>query len=142
MSQNQAERPGDGIEVMRRFYELMDTHQFDDLESVLAEDLVFRMGPNTLDRPALIEMIRDAYQAFPDFTHQIEEAFSQGDRVVVRGTNTATHLGDFNGMEGTGRRIEFGQIAIVRVADGKIRDAWEYGDVLTFQAQLNGEAEP
>lgn len=89
----------------------------------------------------MIAMIRSAYQSFPDFTHRIDESFATGDRVAVRGTNTATHLGEFNGMAGTGRRIEFGQIAIVRVADGKIHEAWEYGDVLTLQAQLNGEAE-
>lgn len=39
-------------------------------------------------------------------------------------------------MAPTGRTIEFDQITIYRVADGRIREAWEQSDVTTFNAQL------
>lgn len=130
---------GDGVEVVQRFFDLMDSHEFDELASVLAEELVFRMGPNTLDRGSLVEMIGMAYNAFPDFTHHVHEIFAKGDRVVARGTNTGAHLGDLNGMAPTGRTIEFEQIASYRVADGQIHEAWEQSDVTTFNAQLTDE---
>jgi steroid delta-isomerase-like uncharacterized protein len=132
---------GHGVEVVQRFFDLMDSHQFDELDSVLAEELVFRMGPNTLDRSSLVEMIKVAYKAFPDFTHHVHEIFAKGDRVVARGTNTGTHLGDLNGMAPTGRTIQFDQIAIYRVTDGRLLEAWEQSDVATFNAQLTGERE-
>ena len=115
----------DGVQVVQRFVELMDAHRFDELESLLAEDLVFNMGPMTFERGPLVDYIREAYQAFPDFKHEIQDIFGAGDRVVARFINSGTHLGDLNGLAATGREVSFGVIAIYRVADGRIQEAWE-----------------
>ncbi len=126
-----------GEEVVKRFFHLMDTHQFDDIDSVLATDLRFHMGAATLNRDEMKEMIRGFYAGFPDFTHNIDEIFTGGGRVVARATDTATHLGEFNGMPATGRSITVGQIAIYQIEAGRITEAWEQADVAGLLAQIS-----
>ena len=59
--------------------------------------------------------------AFPDFTETIEDVVDEADRVVTRFTSTGTHLGALRGLAPTGRRIWMAEMAIFRVARGRIR---------------------
>lgn len=131
-------------EIVLRFMSLMDRTpcDFDALDEVLATDLRLRLGAAHLDRNQTKDLIRTFYAAFPDYTHTPEEVLSVGDRVVLRTTNRATHSGDFQGIAPTGRRISFGQIAIYRMADGKISEIWEEADLLGLMQQLGGTVTP
>jgi steroid delta-isomerase-like uncharacterized protein len=123
--------------VVRRFFKLMDEHRFDDLEMILAPNLRFHFGEATMSRRDLVSMIRGFYDAFPDWQHRVEDVFSSGSRVVARAANRATHRGNFQGIRATGRTISIGQIAIYEVADGRIVEAWEQGDVAGLMAQIS-----
>jgi len=124
-------------EVVLRFMRLMDGHDFDALDEVLAPDLDFQLGAAHFDRGQIKDLIRVFYTAFPDLTHTPEEVLSVGDRIVLRTTNRATHSGgDFQGIVPTGARISFGQIAIYRMVDGKISNIWEEADLLALMQQL------
>ncbi len=123
-------------EVVLRFMRLMDGHDFDALDEVLAPDLQFQIGAARLDRQQTQDLIRVFYAAFPDLTHTPEEVLSVGDRVVLRTTNRATHSGGaFQGIAPTGRRISFSQIAIYRMVDGRISNIWEEADLLGLMQQ-------
>jgi ketosteroid isomerase-like protein len=124
-------------EVVLRFMRLMDDHDFDALDEVLAPDLKFQIGAAVLDRQQLQDLIRVFYAAFPDLTHTPEEILSVGDRVVLRATDRATHNGgDFQGIAPTGRRVTFSQIAIYRIVAGRIANIWEEADLLGLMQQL------
>jgi predicted ester cyclase len=58
--------------------------------------------------------------AFPDFTETIEDVVAEADRVVTRFTSTGTHLGALRGLAPTGRRLWMAEVAIFRVARGRI----------------------
>jgi steroid delta-isomerase-like uncharacterized protein len=131
-----ATEPGTNEVVVRRFFELMDAHRFDELESVFAPDLRFQLGSATMTREGLISFIRGFYDAFPDWRHHVEDLFSSGTRVVARAADHGTHRGDFQGIPATGRTITLGQIAIYEIADGRIVEAWEQADVAGLMAQL------
>jgi predicted ester cyclase len=116
---------------------LMDDHDFDALEEVLAPELRIQIGATHFDREQTEVLIRTFYASFPDLTHTPEEVLSVGDKVVLRTTNRATHVGvDFQGIAPTGRRIAFSQIAIYRIVDGKISNIWEEADLLGLMQQL------
>jgi len=108
----------------------------DVLDEVLAPNLQLQIGAVHLDRTETKGLIRTFYAAFPDYTHTPDEILAVGDRVVLRTTNRATHTGDFQGIPPTGRRISFGQVAIYRMADGKISEVWEEADLLGLMQQL------
>ena len=61
-------------------------------------------------------------KAFPDYHTEIEDEFTDGDRVVIRWRSRGTHQGEFQGIAPTGRQITVTGITISRIAEGKIAD--------------------
>jgi len=74
--------------------------------------------------------------AFSEGQHIFDEVVVAGDRVVTCGTFTATHLGEFQGLPPTGKRIKLSIMHIDRVEDGKIIEHWGQGDALGLMQQL------
>ncbi len=58
--------------------------------------------------------------AFPDLHVTIDEIFGAEDKVVRRATWRGTHKQRFQGVAATGRPVEFSEIAISCVHEGKI----------------------
>jgi predicted ester cyclase len=79
-------------------------------------------------------MFRDA---FPDVTVQIDELFSEGDRVAVATTFTGTHEGELMGMAPTGKRVSVTGIDLVRVAGGAIVEHRGLTDIAGLMRQLS-----
>jgi len=76
--------------------------------------------------------------AFPDLRIDVEDVIAEGDRVVVRLRFRGTHLGPFQGMEPTGRSVEFGAIRIYRLVEGLVVETWAHQDSLGLVRQLRG----
>lgn len=108
----------DSEDLVRRFMDGMHTGNFDVVDDVMCPNLVFRLNGTELNRTELRHHIEDAYQAYPDFHHGIEELASFSDTVVLRARNTATD-------PETGQKIISGQITMYEVVGGCIRRAWE-----------------
>jgi predicted ester cyclase len=70
----------------------------------------------------------------PAFT--IEDVVAEGDRVVVRWTNSARHVGDFLGIPPTGRSCAIAGIDIYRLQDGRLAEHWHVIDQLAMLQQL------
>lgn len=75
-------------------------------------------------------------QAFPDYRERIDELISAGDRVVVRLTITGTHTGPLPDLPATGRSVEFTDVTICRIKNGKIVEQSGLSDYLTLYLQL------
>ena len=73
---------------------------------------------------------------FPDLQINIEDMFGDGDRVLSRWTMQGTHLGEWRGMEGTGKQVTVKGMSVWRIADGKIEEAWLSFDALGLLRQL------
>jgi len=78
--------------------------------------------------------------AFPDWTEQIEEFIAEGDRIVIRFTSRGTHRGEFRGISATGRSVRISEVAIYRIADGRIAEQWVFPDVGSLLAQLENNS--
>jgi steroid delta-isomerase-like uncharacterized protein len=70
----------------------------------------------------------------PTFT--VEDVIAEGDRVVVRWTNDATHVGEFLGIPPTGRSCGVAGIDIHRVENGRMAEHWHVVDQLAMLQQL------
>jgi predicted ester cyclase len=75
-------------------------------------------------------------EAFPDYHTEIEDEFADGDKVVIRWRSSGTHLGEFQGVAPTGRKINVSGITISRYADGKIAESWFGFDTQDLMRQL------
>ena len=74
--------------------------------------------------------------AFPDIEVVVEDMIAEGDKVVARCTVRGKHAGDHLGIAATNTPVLFDGIAIVRIADGKIVEAWNNFDFLKMKRQV------
>jgi predicted ester cyclase len=79
-----------------------------------------------------VAALRDALA--PRFT--IEDVIAEGDKVVVRWTNSGSHVGEFAGIPPTNKDFMIGGIDIYRVEDGKLAEHWDVVDQLSLLQQL------
>jgi predicted ester cyclase len=109
---------------------------------LLTEDICFRgsLGQHKTGHHLFGEYADFIRAAFPDFTNQIEEVVSEGDRSFVRLTYLGTHQGRLFGIAPTGRHVEYAGAALFRFRDGCIAEVWVQGDVHGLLQQLNGRA--
>jgi predicted ester cyclase len=75
-------------------------------------------------------------RAFPDYAGTNVEQIAEGDKVANRFVFLGTHLGEFEGVTPTGKRIEFIGQSIDRVVEGKIVESWVEVDMLGVMRQL------
>ena len=71
-------------------------------------------------RKAIEDGYRAFFTSFPDATIQLETMVVEPPHVAVFTTLTATHVNEFFGLPGTGRRIDFRNCQLMRVENGSI----------------------
>lgn len=87
--------------------------------------------------PEGVRWVANAFRsAFPDFHMSIDLMAAENDRVAARFTNTGTHLGEFFGVPGTGKKATYTEMGILRIADGKIVESWYDLDMAGLFQQL------
>ncbi|HTH91451.1 ester cyclase [Mycobacterium sp.] len=74
--------------------------------------------------------------AFPDLHLNVEDLIGEDDKVVARIVVTGTHLGDYMGLEPTGKSIAYDEIFIFRFGNGRVVETWGVVDVLSQMRQL------
>jgi predicted ester cyclase len=77
------------------------------------------------------------FTAFPDLQVEIMDTIAEGDRVAVRFSMSGTHMGDFQGIAPTFRRMSSTGTNTYRVADDRIVEEWWQGDVLALIRQMD-----
>ena len=131
-------------ETVRTFIEkVLNQYQFDELDKFVS--LKFQThslhlnpippiaGSNPLSfKEALIQ----SQKVLENFNRKIEEIFESGNKVVVRHTTSAIHIGEFMGIPASNKKISFAGISIYEVSEGKITDEWYVWDRLGLYQQL------
>jgi steroid delta-isomerase-like uncharacterized protein len=74
--------------------------------------------------------------AFPNVDVVVEDLIAEGDKVAVRCSVRGKHTGDHLGVTASNVPVEFDGIAIVRIEDGKIVEAWNNFDFLKMNKQI------
>ncbi len=74
--------------------------------------------------------------AFPDYRERIDELIAAGDRIIVRLTIQGTHQGDYGALPATGKSVEFTDVTICRIENGRIVEQSGLSDLLTLYVQL------
>jgi predicted ester cyclase len=82
------------------------------------------------------DMAAAFYAGFPDLRHIIEDVLAEGERAVVRfrieGTNTAA----FMGIPPSGKRIDVGAFAQLKVSGGKVVELRAQFDQMGLMQQI------
>ena len=131
-------------ETIRRYYEeVFNQGKLEVLDEIVARDHVEHnplpgqsQGLDGLKQRVAI--IRGAFN--PQFT--LEDVLADGDKVVVRWTNSGTHLADWFGVPATGRTVVVSGIDIHQLRNGKMAEHWDVVDIFGLMVQIGGVPVP
>lgn len=120
--------------------EFVSTGNMELADELLAVDFVYygpAMLPEVRGREAFKQTIAAFRQGFPDLTERVDEQFVDGDRVISRFTTRGTFTGELMGAPGTGKAFQTSNgMDILRIADGKVVEAWAMFDALAMLQQI------
>src|ERR1700730_5044746 len=127
--------------IHRWFDEVWNQGRTDAIDEMFAEDGIAHGlsddSGNPLRGPAGFKGFHAKFrEAFPDIVVTVEDTVSEGDKIAARCSVRGKHSGDSLGFAATNAPVEFTGIAIVRVKDGKIVEAWNNFDFMTLYKQL------
>jgi steroid delta-isomerase-like uncharacterized protein len=123
--------------VVRYYQEVLNSGKVDLLDELAVPDY---MEHDPLPGQGTgLDGLRDRVTMFltalsPHFT--IEDVIAEGEKVVVRWTNSGTHVGEFFGIPATGKSFQIAGIDIHRLQDGKMAEHWHVVDVFALLQQL------
>ena len=127
--------------IRRWFEEVWNNGRADAIEEMFAENGVAHGLSDDPENP--IRGPRDFRpfhtlfrEAFPNMMIVVEDVIAEDDKVVARCSVRAKHEGDFLGKAATQSPVEFTGIAIVRIDNGKIVEAWNNFDFMTLHKQV------
>jgi serine phosphatase RsbU (regulator of sigma subunit) len=113
--------------LCNRGAEAISRGDFDAIDEIYAPDYSQKLK----------EMLTEVRRAFPDFYGKNVIQIAEGDLVLNRTVLHGTHLGEFQGLTPTGKRVTVEALSIDRVVDGKIVASWSHMDLgELFQQQL------
>lgn len=79
--------------------------------------------PVKADSNTVREALEYFFKAFPDATFSVHDMIVDGDKVAVEWTLSATHRGEYLGVQPSGKGFQVRNVAIFRVANGQfVRD--------------------
>jgi predicted ester cyclase len=130
--------------LIRNFLKEIDAGNWDMFKVVLADEykLYFPSNAPAISKEEQIAMVNSNLKSFPKWQHEIKDLIAKGDKVVVHIIDKTTNEGEFQGIPATGKKVEFGNIIIFRIKDGKIIEAVQEADVLGWMMQLGMELKP
>ncbi len=131
----------DPTNIIRAFYDAVNTSQIDQIRPYLADDIVVHtlipgFAPGRQGFEAFMGLY---YSAFPVQHIDVEQVISQGDRVAVLHTHHLTHGGEFAGIAPTGKSVTIEGLELYRISGGQIVEMWHHDDLLSLLQQLAPE---
>lgn len=127
------------IAVVRRcFEEIISRGDVDVADEILAPDVLFTTvnGEVLRGRRAFQNFAMQLRGAFPDIKFELQELFTDGERVCVRFVMRGTFLSTLMGLLPTGAEFSVTGIDTFRVADGKVVEIHASYDTLGQMQQL------
>ncbi len=130
--------------LIRNLLKELDAGNWDKFKEVLADEYKLYSPSNApaISKEEQIAMVNSFLKGFPKWQHEIKDLIAKDDKVVVHVIDKTTHEGEFMGVPATGNKIEFGNIIIYRIKNGKIVEAVQEADTLGWFQQLGMELKP
>ena len=117
--------------IVNRHFAVLNGGDPADWDEIMAEDFV-------VHHPFASGSGRDRYResaaayptVFEGFTTEVHRLVAEDDVVVAYFTTRGRHTGDLFGYEATGREFAFSGMAMYRIANGRLAEAWYAEDTL------------
>lgn len=128
------------VDLVERFVRAIEARDWDALGELVAPEFVRHSAaggePPVRSRDDLVRYLQQEFVAFPDASESIQDLLVEGDRVAVRHGFAGTQSGPMGPYPPSGRRLRADYLAIYRIVDGRIVEAWAEWDTLAGLRQL------
>ena len=131
--------------IVQRYYaEGLTKGNMAAVENLIAGDMVAHAPgfPVLEGRAAFLNSIRTFREALTDFHGVIEDVVAEGDRVLVRWTESGRHVREYAGIAPTGKAMTWTGMSLYRLAHGQIVEMWANMDTLGLLRQLGALPSP
>jgi predicted ester cyclase len=127
--------------IARRWLDLVSAHEIEQICELTAPAWTMHGGPPNLASGH--DGVRQLFRTIGPVDQQwtIEDTIAEGDRVVVRATNTCVQE-SFFGIDGRGKRQVFTATFTFRIVDGRVVETWRNADDLGRLFQLGARIVP
>ena len=126
--------------LIQEFIDAINEQNWKKLDQLVATDFVrhsYAAGePAICSRDDLKEFLHRELATFPDAFESIEDILAEGDKVAVRQRFQGTQQGWMGSYPPSGRKLTATYIAIYRMQDEQIVEAWAEWDNLNGLKQL------
>ena|ERR1700722_15299992 len=130
----------DPKQTVQAFVDAINAQDWSRLDAVVAQDFVRHSiaagDPAVRSRADLVEFLRREFQIFPDAEEIILDIFAEAEKVAVRHYFCGSQHAALGSYLPTGKTMNAEYIAIYRVQDGQIVEAWVEWDNLAGLRQL------
>ncbi|MEK4664667.1 ester cyclase [Priestia sp. FSL H7-0729] len=130
-------------QIVRSFFEEVRSGRNPDYassvmaEQVLAHQVISEEEVTVTRTPSdYAAHVREMIEAYGEFSLEIQELLTQGDKVYVRWRQTGTHVGDVDGYTPTNLPVIEIASAVYRLANERIAEYWIQIDRLGIEKQL------
>ena len=110
-------------------------HDFDSMASFYTPTIKVNDAP--MEPAAVTAQFAPLISAFPDWHWEMRHIVVDDDNIVVHFKVTGTHLGTFQGIEGTGRRVSVSEFTLYHLESGKFAEVWDLLDMTALLKQIS-----
>lgn len=125
-------------EVVRKYHEIWSNGNVEELDKIIAPNFKghFIGGFEYEGINGAKNSVLETKKAFPDWKEEIVDLIAQGDKIVTRYHSTGTHLGNWDGIDSTGNKVDIYEASIYRLENGKIVEQWGFWDEINLKKQM------
>ena len=131
--------------LLRRLFSLYNKADIAAIRNLLSPSFVRHdlasVFPGVEGQEGVQSFLEELRRVLPDSVLEIQDVIVGGDRVVVRFVGSGTFLGEFRGIQPTGKASTWNGINIYRIQEGKVAETWQLGDFLGWLTQM-GAVQP
>ncbi len=126
--------------VRRYFDEVLSAGNIELIETLISATYAshypagYELGGGPEDVRQIVTSVR---RAFPTVRFTVDDLIAEGDKVVCRWTFHGVQEGDFMGIPASGRKATVMGIAVYRIVNNQIAEAWFTWDALGLMRQLD-----
>jgi predicted ester cyclase len=126
--------------LIRAFVEAVNAQDWPRVMTMLAPDFKRHSAaagePGVRSATDLVAFLQAEFVTFPDATETLLDLVAEGDRVAARHHFRGTQLGPMGPFQPSGKVLSSSYLAIYRIENQRIAEAWAEWDNLTGLKQL------
>lgn len=130
------------IEAVKKYHEVWSNGNIKELETIIAPDFTshFIGGFEYKGIDGAKNAVLETRKAFPDWREDLVDIIAQEDKVVTRYHSTGTQLGNWDGVDSTGNKVDIYEASIYRLKNGKIVEQWGFWDEIKLKKQMTAKS--